>query len=66
MAGTIAGLEKVQTRDRTYAISAFASRASMKKPGWLRIVDLDRADEGLLQVSQQPMFDLQRQLKPPQ
>jgi len=36
----------------------------MKKPGWLRIVDLDRAEHGLLQVSQQPMFDLQHQLKP--
>ena len=28
------------------------------------IVDLDRAHEGLLQVPQQAMFDLQRQLKP--
>ena len=31
---------------------------------FLLIVDLDRAREGLLQVPQQAMFDLQRQLKP--
>ena len=29
---------------------------------FLLIVDLDRAQEGLLQVPQQPMIDLQRQL----
>jgi hypothetical protein len=30
------------------------------------IVDLDRAHEGLLQVSQQAMLDLQTQMKRPQ
>ena len=31
---------------------------------FLLIIDLDRAQEGLLQVSQQSMIDLQRQLNP--
>lgn len=31
---------------------------------FLLIVDLDRAQEGLLRISQQPMIDLQRQLNP--
>ena len=29
------------------------------------VVDLDRPREGFLQVSQQPLIDLQRQLGPP-